>query len=181
MQTSLPDLPFDPREIITADSHTSSYSTPRAFPKTDLKQFELWQTFTTDIHTAIKDAMAVNGIVDGTNVTAGENLRRLPQVVECEDDIHEIANTELHVAVREVLRELGVEGRFHRPRRGQIGIIGEADFSWLHVGTNHPKLVVRSKSLESPAPLFVNGVFSRWSTSQIGSRISWIYVQALKQ
>lgn len=124
--------------------------------------------------------MMTMGIVDGTNIIAGENFRRRPQLVACEDDVHEVANTELHDAVVDVLSQLGVKGRFYRPRSGEIGIIGDPDFAWLHVGTGQPKLVVR-KSIEYPAPLFGNDVFSRWSTSQIGSQTSWIYVQALKQ
>jgi hypothetical protein len=79
MQTSLPDLLFNAQGIITADSHSASDSTPRAFPKTDLKRLEHWQTFTTDIHTATRDAMKTKGIVDGTNMIAGEALRRRPQ------------------------------------------------------------------------------------------------------
>jgi hypothetical protein len=78
--------------------------------------------------------MMTKGIVDGTNQTAGENLRRRPRLVACEDDVHEVANTELQDAVVDVLSELGVEGRFYRPGSGEIGIIGDPDFAWLHVG-----------------------------------------------
>jgi hypothetical protein len=173
MQTTLPDLPFNARGIITAATHSYQYSTPRVFPRTDLEQFDLWETFAADIHTAIKDAMTTKGIADGTNITAGENLRRRASVVACEDDVHEVANTELHAVVVDVLSELGVEGRFYRLGSGEIGIIGDPDFAWLHAGTGHPKLVVR-KSMESPTPPSVNDVFYRWSTSQNGSQISWI-------
>jgi hypothetical protein len=125
--------------------------------------------------------MATKGIVDGTVVKAGLDLSGEPlEVVACEDDVHEVASMELHRAVRDVLRQLGVEGRFYRPKSGEIGIIGDPDFSWLHVDTGNPKLVVR-KSLESPTTLFVNDVCFRWNIGQSGLRISWIYLQALKQ
>jgi hypothetical protein len=143
MQTSLPNLPFNARGITTAAEHSSSRSTPRAFPRTDLKHFELWQTFTADIHTAIRDAMMTKGIADGTNITVGENLRRRAPLVACENDVHEVANIELHNAVADVLSELEVEGRFYRPGSGKIDIIGDPDFAWLHIGTGHPKLIVR--------------------------------------
>jgi hypothetical protein len=115
MQTTLPDLPFDPRGIVTAAKHSSSNSTPCAYPRTDFRLFEPWQTFNTDIHTAITDAMATKGIVDGTDVIARDIFRREPKRVHCEEDIHEAANTELHEAVRDVLQVLGVEGEFVGP------------------------------------------------------------------
>jgi hypothetical protein len=168
MQTNLPDLPFNTRGIITAATHSSSYNTPRAFPRTDLEHFELWQTFTADIHTAIKDAMMTKGIADGTNITVGENLRRRARLVACEGDVHEVANTELHDAVVDVLSELGVEGRFYRPGSGKIGIIGDPDFAWLHAGTGHPKLVVR-KSIESPTPFLLTMNFSGGVQAGLGN------------
>jgi hypothetical protein len=142
MQTSLPDLPFNSCGV-TADTRGSLYSTSVPFPNTDLKQLELWQSFATDIHTAISDAMTNKGIVDGRNLIAGEFFRKRPRIVTCEEDVHEAVNTELHAAVRDVLGELGVEGRFYRPGSGKIGVIGDPDFSWLTVDAGHPKLVVR--------------------------------------
>jgi len=124
--------------------------------------------------------MITKNITDRMNITVGENLRRRPCLMACENDIHEVANTELHNTVVDVLSELGVDGQFYWLRSGKIGIIEDPDFTWLHVDMGHAKLVVH-KSIEFPTPLYVNNKFYRQSTSQIGSQISWIYVKALKQ
>jgi hypothetical protein len=48
--------------------------------------------------------------------------------------------------------------RFYWSGTGQIEIIGEPDFCWVHAGTRHPKLVV-CKSTESSLPLPFNDLF----------------------
>jgi hypothetical protein len=82
--------------------------------------------------------MTTKGIVDGgTNIIAVENFRKRPRLVACEDDLHEAVNMD-------VLSELGVEGQFHRPGSGEIGIMRDPDFAWLGPPIN--------RWMESPVP-----------------------------
>jgi len=177
MQTSLPDLPFNAQAMIIADTHSSSYSSMPAFPRTDLKVFEPWQTFSADIDAAITAAMMTQGIAKGTDITIGEYFRRR-KVVACEDDVHEVANTGLHDAVVDVLDMLGAQGRFYRPGSGQTGIIGDPDFAWLHAGTSYPKLVVRKTYQILEYILFKQLFPPRWNTNQSGLQTSEIYARA---
>jgi hypothetical protein len=64
------------------------------------------------------------------------------QIVSNEEDVRGEAKVQLHDLVVEVLEILGIEGWFIRSDSGNNQIVGEPDFSWLHL-TRYPKVVVR--------------------------------------
>jgi hypothetical protein len=155
LETSLPDLPFmDYGEAQLRPFGTrsaSKSSTPRPYPRTDLKTLMPWNSFPGDIHQAIQFATArVN--LDSTpfHVTAWTKT----SFVTNEEMIRAHAMFSLHKAVEDVLGILGVKGEFALPG-WNVTIVGAPDFSWIHPpnrGPNlrphtqlqlYPKLVVR--------------------------------------
>jgi len=148
--TTLPNFPSSFRGLLVDDIHSSSHSTARAYPRTDLTRFERWQTFSADIHTAITDAMEIQGIAAGTTIALEGFIGGQEELVANELDVQQVADTEVHKAVIDVLKALRVQGRFYRSGTGKIEIIGEPDFCWIHAGTKHPKLVVRKSIMLSP-------------------------------
>jgi len=63
--------------------------------------------------------------------------------VESEEKIRTHATVALHEAVEKVLEKLGMNGWFALPG-GNVGIVGDPDFSWIMSNTQpHPKVIVR--------------------------------------
>ena len=172
--TTLPELRFNFRRLVIDNVHSSSHSTPHTYPRTDLAKFEPWQTFATDIRTAIMDAMETWGVAVGTTITFGGVFEEQEELVANEQDVHQTADTELHKAAIKVLKALGAPGRFYRSGTGPIEIIGVPDFCWIHAGTRHPKLVV-CKSIIFSLPFHLTTCSSRRSSNQNGSLISGTY------
>jgi hypothetical protein len=172
--TTLPELRFNFRRLVIDNAHSSSCSTPRTYPRIDLARFEPWQTFATDIRTAIMDAMETQGVAVGTTITFGGVFEEQEELVANEQDVHQTADTELHKAAIKVLKALGAPGRFYRSGTGPIEIIGVPDFCWIHAGTRHPKLVV-CKSIIFSLPFHLTTCSSRRSSNQNGSLISGTY------
>jgi hypothetical protein len=148
MQTSLPDLPFPHYGIEVTFERSAARTSPRACPRSDLTTFTPWVSFTNDMEQAFDAAMTRRNLAHGTQITVGINLRK-PGHVSNEELLRSHAHHELHVAVRDVLDELGIEGEFIVP--GSVVLIGDPDFSWIPrfpQSQMHPKLVVRV----SPSP-----------------------------
>ncbi len=144
MQTRLPDLPFPCKGIFSDpnDSRSSHESKPRAFPRTDLCALEKWTSFNLDIDNAIHSAMQEKGLPQNMQCTVGILYDEATQVW-CEEEIRSHASGELHKAVQDVLKLLGIKGAFRVPGGGNRGLIGAPDFSWVSTGDGHPKLVVQ--------------------------------------
>jgi hypothetical protein len=144
MQTSLPDLPFPTIGIQVDPSmpKSAAKTTPRTFPRTDLKTFKLWTSFVKDIEEVICTTMADHNLLPGTPLTVG-NLYTEPTEVQNEEALRGHVNGELNPAIRGVVRVLGIEGLFVLPGSGNVALVGEPDFSWVSGGKRmHPKLVV---------------------------------------
>ena len=144
MQTNLPDLPFPYIDIQVLPDYPKSLvkTSPRTYPRSDLTSLGLWTSFATEIHQAIEAAIVQSNSVPGMPLTVGNQIR-MPTVVATKEELCVHTNIVLHQAVKSVLMELGIEGRFALSGGGNIAIIGNPDFSWVQ-GSNqqHPKLVV---------------------------------------
>ena len=127
--------------IWATEYHSSAYSKDQSHPRTDLKRDGLlpWTTFEQDIERAINTCMTEHQIHPGTEMI-GVTLKE-PRLVNSEEIVRAEAMLQLHDLVVEVLRFLGINGRFETPG-GNNQVIGEPDFSWLH-NSRHPKVVVR--------------------------------------
>ena len=148
MKTTLPDLFYSPTGIIWDEAtHSSAYSNPRRYPRTDLESLLPWNEFETEIHQVITSHMADMNIPPGAEYDLGA-MPKEPQVVSEEEDVRSEAKVQLHDLVKEVLRILGIEGRFQRSCAGNNQIIGAPDFSWLRNLSLHPKFVVRITDLD---------------------------------
>jgi hypothetical protein len=78
------------------------------------------------------------------------DIGRLPKeqtLVECEEGVRQEARIQLHDLAVEVLKSLGIQGRFALPGSGNNQTIGEPDFCWLCASTKHSKLVVRVSTI----------------------------------
>lgn len=145
MKTNLPDLPFTSyglADLSKTYTHCASKATPRAYPRTDLRTFTPWTSFRDDIHLAIQSAMTHSNLLPGPlNTESGSSITR---DVESEERIRMHAAVSLHEPVEEVLRTLGIAGRFALPGGGNYAIVGEPDFSWVTENCKrpHPKLIV---------------------------------------
>ena len=146
MQTSLPDLPFpDYGDAVPAASgiHSASKSSPRRHPRTDLQTLTPWTSFSNDIHQAILATTHAHLL---PTTPFHVNGRTWNTVVENELRIHVHATVALLEPAEDVLRRLGVNGRFVMPGGGNSAIVGDPDFSWItSSGTQrpHPKVIVR--------------------------------------
>jgi hypothetical protein len=144
MQTSLPDLPFTTyadAELKPCALHSSAYSTPRSYPRTDLQTLSPWTSFPNDIHKAIQSAIAhANLPVAPFDITYWPKRT----FVNSEEKIRAHAMVALHVPVEEVMGILGVEGSFDNSVGGNSAIVGDPDFLWVTSPARpHPKLIVR--------------------------------------
>jgi hypothetical protein len=141
MQTSLPELPFIHGNVTVEDTHSSASSTKRAYPRTDLQTLRAWESFPGDIHDAIQSATA-RAHLSSTSFHI-EVLTR-PESVNDEESIRARAKYALHMPVQDVLRKLGVDGKFTSPTGGHVAIVGSPDFSWIVASDfqSHPKLIV---------------------------------------
>jgi hypothetical protein len=144
MQTSFPDLPFTDHgnsQLRPFGTRSTAKSTPRTYPRTDLKTLTPWTSFPNDIHQAIQAA------------TADANLSSAPfpigawtdaEFVNSEESLRSFANFALHKPVQKVLEKLGVNGWFTPPGGGNVAIVGDPDFSWImSTAQQHPKVIVR--------------------------------------
>ncbi|KIL70192.1 hypothetical protein M378DRAFT_7103 [Amanita muscaria Koide BX008] len=156
MQTSLPDLPFTyaRAEINPSGVHSAAKSTPRTYPRTDLTTLIPWTSFPMDIHQAVQSAT--------TDARLSSTPFNIPFVattsgvfVGNEEKIRAYAIWALHEPVEAVLRRLEVNGSFILPGSGEVGIVGDPDFSWITSGRgtcthsqtpSHPKLIVEYKT-----------------------------------
>lgn len=137
MITTLPDLSYSPTGIIwSEDLHSSANTKPRAYPRTDLRQFLPWHEFEIEVHD-----MGQRNILPGTQYDIGSLLKK-PKKVSDEEGVHHEASNQRHGLVVEVLEILGIEGEF-MPTSGSNQTIGAPDFSWLRNNVRHPLLVVR--------------------------------------
>ncbi len=155
MKTTLPALPYNPMGFIWAtEYHSSAYSKDRSHPRTDLKRDGLlpWTTFEQDIERAINTCMTERQIHPGTEIDVGVTLKE-PRLVNSEEIVRAEAMLQLHDLVVEVLRFLGINGRFETPG-GNNQVIGEPDFSWLH-NSRHPKVVVCRSLVTHLIPLLI--------------------------
>ena len=140
MQTSLPDLPFTTyadAELKPGALHSSAYSTPRSYPRTDLQTLSPWTSFPNDIHEAIQSAIARTHLP-----VAPFSITYWPKrtFVNSEEKIRAHAMVALHVPVEEVMEIFGVEGSFDS---SNSAIVGDPDFSWVTSPAQpHPKLIV---------------------------------------
>ncbi|KAK2460066.1 hypothetical protein APHAL10511_007900 [Amanita phalloides] len=146
MKTTLPTLSYKPTGFLwSEDVHSSTYTTNRAYPRTDLENFVLWDTFEAEIDRAIATHMLAKGIPSGTEYDIG-SLPKKRSLVGNEEAVRHEAKVQLHDLVVEVLEILGIEGRFALLGSGNNQIIGAPDFSWLRAPTIHPKVVVEYKT-----------------------------------
>ncbi|KAM6492114.1 hypothetical protein JOM56_011838 [Amanita muscaria] len=146
MKTTLPTLSYKPTGFLwSEESHSSAYTKERAHPRTDLEHFVRWDTFETEINHAINTRMFAMGIPSDAEYDIG-SLPKTQSLVENEEAVRHEAIVQLHDLVVEVLRILGIEGRFSLPESGNNQIVGEPDFSWLRAPTRHPKVVVEYKT-----------------------------------
>jgi len=144
MQTSLPDLPFTTyadAELKPGGFHSTAYSTPRSYPRTDLQTLSPWTSFPNDIHEAIQSKIAHAHLS-----VAPFSVPHWPQraFVNSEETIRGHATVALHVPVQEVMGKFGVEGSFDNSVGGNPAIVGDPDFSWVTSPAQpHPKIIVR--------------------------------------
>ena len=161
MQTSLPDLPFPYIDPIYDPKHSTSKSTPRRHPRTDLEHLVPWQSFDNDIHSAIEAVCTARNIPTGTTLSVGNNVTSVPGVND-EEALRAHASLVLHMAARDVLAYLGVIGGF-RSSIGSEVIVGDPDFCWVE--REHPDLVVCASNISFS---ILNSICHRSSTSLIG-------------
>jgi hypothetical protein len=142
MLTSLPNLAFPAMGYRLKEPLSSSYATPRSYPRTDLKTLRQWTSFENDIANSIQTAMASKNIISGTLITVGNTLSK-PRPVSNEAGVCTHAELELHPAVQDVLEILGYKGWFALSNSGNIALVGDPDFAWINeLSSLHPKLVV---------------------------------------
>ena len=143
MITTLPTLSYNPTGFVWAeDFHSSAYTRQRAFPRIDLQDLILWDTFEKEIDDAITTRMSAMNIPLDAEYDIG-SLPKTQRRVRNEENVRREADVRLHHLVEEVLGILGIQGEFCTPDIGNNHIIGEPDFSWLREPTRHPKVVVR--------------------------------------
>jgi hypothetical protein len=142
MQTSLPDLPFtNYGKAELRPTHSTSKSTPRTYPRTDLHTLTPWTSFPNDIHQAIQSATARAHL---PSTPFAIEVSTSTRSVENEESIRTHATVALHEAVEKVLERLGVNGWFAMPGGGNVAMVGDPDFSWIMSHTQpHPKVIVR--------------------------------------
>jgi hypothetical protein len=144
MMTSFPDLPYTGYEdalLNPDDFHSTAKSTPRTYPRTDLDILRPWSSFPIEIHDAIQSSTR------NANVSPEPFPILFPKkrVVANEEELRSHANVELHEPVVEILKVLGVQGRFAMPGGGNVAIVGSPDFSWVKGSATqrpHPKMIV---------------------------------------
>lgn len=147
MQTSLPELPFPYIDPVYSRKHSAIRSTPRQYPHTDLQHLIPWESFHSDLHTAIEAACIARNIPTGTSLTVGTQLSR-GRLVNDEEALRAHAGFVLHMAAEDVLAHLGVIGDF-TSSVGSDAIVGAPDSSWVELG--RPRLVVCVSAIPSSA------------------------------
>jgi hypothetical protein len=120
MKTELPDLPF--KYVGRSSARTTTY------PRTDLENLKPWTYFSDDVHKAIRKAMTRNNLPSPTQLTVGNAIME-PTIVSSEEFLRGHANSELHSAVKGVLRELSVDGWFTGGGCGNVELVGHPDFA----------------------------------------------------
>ena len=171
MQTSLPDLPFTnygKAELRSSRVHThsSSKSTPRTYPRTDLETLTPWTSFPNDIHPAIQSATTRAGLPPTPLHLEGYTGTTF---VTNEEAIRAHAMFALHVVVQNLMQRFGIDGYFEMPSSGYTAIVGDPDFLWTSDIAPHPKLIV-SMCISACVPA-VNIRLSRLSTRRGGQPI----------
>jgi len=143
----------------------SACSTPRAYPRTDLRSLRPWTSFEDDIANVIQAAMTSKNIPSGTLFDVGNTFLQ-PSPVSNEETLRAHANLELHLAVKDVMAVLGYRGKFAVSGSGNIALVGDPDFAWIEgLGKMHPKLMVRTLTSSTSTSLIR---MRRWNTRQIG-------------
>ena len=120
MQTSLPDLPFTnygkaelrPSRVPT---HSSSKSTPRTYPRTDLEMLTPWTSFPNDIHRVIQSATTRAGLPPTPLHLEGYTGTTF---VTNEEAIRAHAMFALHTMVQNLMQRFGIDGYFEMPSSG---------------------------------------------------------------
>lgn len=142
VKTVFPTLSYKPMGFTwSQDTHSSVQTDHRTYPRTDLARFTPWDTFESEIHQAITTRMTAMNISSDIEYDIGlMPIKR--RIVENEEDVRYEVRAQLHDFVEEVLRILGIDGRFARSGAGNIQIVGDPDFSWVRNPTKHPKVVV---------------------------------------
>jgi hypothetical protein len=147
--------------------HSAAKSGPRTCPRTDLQTLTPWTSFPDDIHQAILSATTAADLPPTPFDISGWTKTT---VVENEESIRAHARVALNVPVEEVLKRLGVKGRFVMPGGGNSAIVGDPDFSWVMApGTQpHPKVIVRASV---PPCVLIKPPSCRLNTKLGGRRI----------
>ena len=138
MLTNLPDLPFTSHLIAQLDpcGFHSLGETPRSRPRTDLETLTPWISFTHDIHCAVQCATTRPQLPLRPLSNSGWTWSR---IVETEENVRAHAIYALHIPVEEVLKVLGVKGRFALAG-GSSPVLGDPDFFvGCRSGTTSPK------------------------------------------
>jgi hypothetical protein len=181
MQTSLPDLPFTnygKAELRPSGTHSIPKSTPRTYPKTDLKTLTPWTSFPNDIHQAIQSATTRTNLPPTPFVIKVSTTTRS---VENEERIRTHATVALHEAVEKVLEMLGVNGWFALPGGGNVAIVGDPDFSWIMSPPQpHPRVIVRVP-VTTCVTCCLLAVKPRWCrlSTKLGGRRIWSMLSLL--
>ncbi|KAK2460073.1 hypothetical protein APHAL10511_007907 [Amanita phalloides] len=145
MKTTLPTLSYKPTGFLwSEDVHSSTYTTTRAYPRTDLENFVRWDTFEAEIDRANATHMFAKSIPSGTEYDIG-SLPKKRSLVRCEEAVRYQAKVQLHDLVVEVLDILGIEGLFDLPDSGNNQIIGAPDFSWLRASQGCGQVEYKTK------------------------------------
>ncbi|KAF8233400.1 hypothetical protein L208DRAFT_1267056, partial [Tricholoma matsutake] len=125
--------------------HSAGKSGPRKHPRTDLQTLTPWTSFPNDIHQAILATTHAHLL---PTTPFHINSRTWNTIVENEPKIHFHALATLLEPAEDVLRRLGVNGRFVMPGGGNSAIVGDPDFSWITSSgpQPHPKVIVEYKT-----------------------------------
>jgi hypothetical protein len=123
--------------IWATEYHSSAYSKDRSHPRAGLKSDGLlpWTAFEQDIERAIDTCMTERQIHPGSEIDVGVTLKE-PRLVNSEEIVRAEAMLQLHDLVVEVLRFLGINGRFETP--GNRGASEGCGTSVTDHSFNHP-------------------------------------------
>jgi len=142
METCLPQLKFSNyAKALLAPTNSTWKSSSRSHPRTDLDNLVPWDTFPTDINTAIESAMKHHGSSSDSFSISGLSE---DSIIENEEALRAHVKYALHIPVEKVAKELGLQGSFRFSGSGNIAIVGGPDFCWVVdvLKKPHPTLVV---------------------------------------